>query len=122
MHVQFSITGEKLFDGFPLNIAGKTGTAQGAANLPWNDSSAFAAFGLDEAAPYTVTAYLEKAGYGSKAAAPVTKCIFEALADPTMLPLVQVSDTLDLSSTLPAASNMLVDTRCLARVADGVKG
>ena len=117
-----STTGEKLFDGFPLNIAGKTGTAQGAANLPWNDSSAFAAFGLDEAAPYTVTAYLEKAGYGSKAAAPVTKCIFEALADPTMLPLVQVSDTLDLSSTLPAASNMLVDTRCLARVADGVKG
>ena len=29
--------------------------------------------------PYTVVAYLEKSGYGSKAAAPVTKCMFLAL-------------------------------------------
>ncbi|MGB8859988.1 MAG: penicillin-binding transpeptidase domain-containing protein [Ilumatobacteraceae bacterium] len=115
-------TGETLFDGFPVAIAGKTGTAQGAANLPWNDSSAFGAFGLTEDVPYTVFAYLEKSGYGAKAAGPVTKCMFAALADPTRLTPVQVSDTLDLNSTVPAPSNLLVEAGCLARVADGQKG
>ena len=43
-------TGELLFKGYPydvLPIAGKTGTAQGFGNLPWNDSSAFGAYSLD---------------------------------------------------------------------------
>ena len=115
-------TGEVLFKGFPLNIAGKTGTAQGAANLPWNDSSAFGAFGLDDEVPYTVVAYLEKSGYGSRAAAPVTKCMLEALTDPARLTPVLVSDTLDIASTAPAASNELLDATCLTRVADGQKG
>ena len=69
-----STTGEKLFASYSydeLPIAGKTGTAQGAASLPWNDSSAFGAFSLDPFRPFTVTAYLEKSGYGSRAAAPV---------------------------------------------------
>ena len=38
-------TGENLFYYYPdsaIPIAGKTGTAQGAGNYPWNDSSAFA--------------------------------------------------------------------------------
>jgi penicillin-binding protein 2 len=68
-----STTGERLFASYPyedLPLAGKTGTAQGAASLPWNDSSAFGAFSLDLNQPYVVTAYLEKSGYGSKAAAP----------------------------------------------------
>ena len=63
-------TGENLFKGYPYNdlpIAGKTGTAQGLGNLPWNDSSAFGAFSLDPAQPYSAFAYLEKAGYGSQA-------------------------------------------------------
>jgi penicillin-binding protein 2 len=115
-------TGESLFKGSPLHIAGKTGTAQGAGNLPWNDSSAFSAFGLDGEAPYTVVAYLEKSGYGSKAAAPVTKCMFEALTDPARLTPVLVSDPLDLNSPFAAPSNPLVDAACLARVVDGQKG
>jgi penicillin-binding protein 2 len=115
-------TGESLFKGFPLDIAGKTGTAQGAANLPWNDSSAFGAYGLTDDVPYTVVAYLEKSGYGAKAAAPVTKCMFQALTDPTMLTPVLVSDTLDVQSTEPAPSNLLANATCLARVADGQKG
>jgi hypothetical protein len=53
-----------------IPIAGKTGTAQGANNYPWNDSSAFSAFSVDETRPYVVTAYLEKSGYGSQAARP----------------------------------------------------
>ena len=54
-------TGELLFKGYPygvLPIAGKTGTAQGLGNLPWNDSSAFGAFSLDPSQPYSGFAYL----------------------------------------------------------------
>ena len=53
-----------------IPVAGKTGTAQGAGNYPWNDSSAFAAYSTDPERPFTVSAYLEKSGYGSQAAAP----------------------------------------------------
>ena len=45
-------TGENLFYDYPgdaIPIAGKTGTAQGADNYPWNDSSVFAAFSVDDA-------------------------------------------------------------------------
>ncbi len=79
-------TGENLFYDYPgdaIPIAGKTGTAQGASNYPWNDSSVFTAFSIDEANPYVVTAYLEKSGYGSQAAAPVVKCTFLALSGMT---------------------------------------
>jgi penicillin-binding protein 2 len=115
-------TGFSLFRDADVDVAGKTGTAQGAANLPWNDSSAFGAYGVTDDLPYTVVAYLEKSGYGAKAAGPVTKCMFEALADPSRLSPVQVSDTLDLDSVEPAPSNQLLDASCLARVADGQKG
>jgi len=115
-------TGETLFGTFDMALAGKTGTAQGAANLPWNDSSAFGAFGLTDDVPYTVVAYLEKSGYGAKAAGPVTKCMFLAVTDPTVMAPVLISDTLELSSTLPAPSNPLVNAGCLARIADGQRG
>ncbi|HEX6659483.1 MAG TPA: penicillin-binding transpeptidase domain-containing protein, partial [Ilumatobacter sp.] len=65
-------TGENLFFDYPgdaIPIAGKTGTAQGANNYPWNDSSVFTGFSVDDTHPYVVTAYLEKSGYGSQAAA-----------------------------------------------------
>ena len=74
-------TGEDLFQGYSgMPIAGKTGTAQGAGGYPWNDSSAFGAFSTDTERPYAVYAYLEKSGYGAKAAGPVVKCIFLALS------------------------------------------
>ncbi len=115
-------TGETLFGDFHVPLAGKTGTAQGAANLPWNDSSAFGAFGLGDEDHYTVFSYLEKSGYGAKAAGPVTKCMFVAISDPTVMAPVLISDTLDLSSPFPAPSNPLVNAGCLARIADGQKG
>lgn len=96
-----STTGERLFSAYPqrtLPIAGKTGTAQGAGNLPWNDSSAFAAFSLDSDRPYTAVAYLEKSGYGSRAAAPVVKCLFTALAGRMKVNPAQPSDPLDIGS------------------------
>lgn len=96
-----STTGERLFASYPkrvLPLAGKTGTAQGANNLPWNDSSAFAAFSLDDSQPFTAVAYIEKAGFGSRAAAPVVKCLFTALAGRLKLNPAQPSDPLDINS------------------------
>jgi len=107
-------TGEHLFLDYPdsaIPIAGKTGTAQGANNYPWNDSSAFAGFAVDPTTstlgpndehPYVVSAYLEKAGYGSQAAAPVVKCLFMALSDPTMMEPVLLSEPLDVDQTVAA--------------------
>lgn len=113
-------TGERLFKGFPINIAGKTGTAQGAGNLPWNDSSVFAAFGVSDLntevandVPYTVVAYLEKSGYGSKAAAPVVKCIFLALTEQVKLDPVVISDPLDLTGVTAAPARQLRNSFCL---------
>ena len=113
-----STTGEKLFKDYPhelLPIAGKTGTAQGAGQYPWNDSSAFGAFSLDPTQPYTVVAYLEKSGYGSKAAAPVVKCIFTALAEglPGGTDEVLPAAPLELNSPYAAPPKELADPTCL---------
>ncbi|NND74257.1 MAG: hypothetical protein HKN44_04555, partial [Ilumatobacter sp.] len=119
-------TGEHLFFDYPrgpeaIPIAGKTGTAQGRNNYPWNDSSVFAAFSTDESRPYVVSAYLEKAGYGSQAAAPVVKCTFLALADETRLDPVVLSDPLDLDATVAAPSQELGDRSCQqSKLSDGV--
>lgn len=115
-------TGEKLFDRYPydaLPIAGKTGTAQGAASLPWNDSSAFAAFSLDPNQPIVVSAYLEKAGYGSRAAAPVVKCLLMAYANAAPMEPVLLSNPLDINATLPAPQRQLKDKACLSGAAFG---
>ncbi|MGA1571448.1 MAG: penicillin-binding transpeptidase domain-containing protein [Ilumatobacteraceae bacterium] len=113
-----STTGEKLFFDYPddaIPLAGKTGTAQGKGNYPWNDSSAFTAFSLDENDPYVVTAYLEKAGYGSQAAAPVVKCAFMMLSGSIRTAPVRVSEPLDQSSTVAAEPQQLDDVRCFNR-------
>ena len=109
-------TGENIFRGYDyekLPIAGKTGTAQGFKNLPWNDSSAFGAFSLDSSQPYTVYAFLEKAGYGSQAAAPVVKCIFTALAGNYRYDPVLVADPLDKASFEVAPLSSLRNPLCL---------
>jgi penicillin-binding protein 2 len=110
-----STTGEKLFYYYPddaIPVAGKTGTAQGAGNYPWNDSSAFAAYSTDSNRPYTVAAYLEKAGYGSQAAAPVVKCMFLQMSGVTQADPVRLSDALDTNSTQAAQPRELADTSC----------
>jgi penicillin-binding protein 2 len=107
-----STTAEELFDvGYPdwaIQVAGKTGTAQGRFSYPWNDSSVFAAFSIQPEQPYTVVAYLEKSGFGSRGAAPVVKCLFLGLSDPSALAPVAVSEPLDPESDQLAPS--LVDT------------
>jgi penicillin-binding protein 2 len=110
-----STTGEKLFFFYPssaIPVAGKTGTAQGAGNYPWNDSSAFAAYSVDDSRPFTVSAYLEKSGYGSQAAGPVVKCIFLQLSGIAPADPVVLSDPLDTESLVPAESKRLADQSC----------
>ncbi|MGZ4671845.1 MAG: penicillin-binding transpeptidase domain-containing protein [Ilumatobacteraceae bacterium] len=114
-------TAEGVFQTYPMSVlpvAGKTGTAQGAGSYPWNDSSAFGAFSLDDSKPFTVVAYLEKSGYGAKAAAPVVKCIFTALGNPSLMDPVLPSDQLDVNSLLPAPPTSLRDTSCMPAAVD----
>jgi penicillin-binding protein 2 len=117
-----STTGEKLFYYYPesaIPISGKTGTAQGAGNYPWNDSSAFAAYSRDPSRPYTVTAYLEKSGYGSQAAAPVVKCMFLQMSGVAPTDPVELSDPLDPNSTVAAPERVLRDQSCYNGRFDG---
>jgi len=120
-----STTGEKLFYDYPddaIPLAGKTGTAQGAGNYPWNDSSAFAGFSLDPADPYVVSAYLEKAGYGSIAAGPVVKCTFMMLSGSIATEPVAVSEPLDESMAVAARDEYLDDVACFNRRGTGTIG
>ncbi len=117
-------TGENLFRSYPksvLPIAGKTGTAQGAGNLPWNDSSAFAAFSKDPKKPYTASTYIEKAGFGSRAAAPVVKCIFTAFAGRTRVDAAAPSDPLDVNSFEVAQPQLLPNPLCLVGTGSAVR-
>ncbi|HUF97404.1 MAG TPA: penicillin-binding transpeptidase domain-containing protein [Ilumatobacter sp.] len=115
-----STTGEEVFDDYPaeaIQIAGKTGTAQGANNYPWNDSSVFAAFSVDgqDATtpdlenPYVVVSFLEKAGYGSQASAPLTKCTFLMLSGAIVPDPIAPSAPLDLNQTVAAPSQSELD-------------
>ena len=111
-------TGENLFRNYTgMPIAGKTGTAQGFNNLPWNDSSAFGAFSLDTTQPYSAFAYLEKAGYGAVAAAPVVKCVFLALSKQWRVDDLVPADPLDTASNIAAASTRLRNPLCLVSTA-----
>jgi penicillin-binding protein 2 len=117
-------TGEKLFRSYPnktLPIAGKTGTAQGAGNLPWNDSSVFGSFSKDPKQPYSVVAYLEKSGYGSRAAAPVVKCVYTALAGKTAVAKAVPADPLDTASYAVASPQLLPNPLCLVGVGSSVR-
>ncbi len=122
--IYHSTTGEKLFRSYPsrsLPIGGKTGTAQGAGNLPWNDSSVFGAFSKDPKQPYSVVAYLEKSGYGSRAAAPVVKCVYTALAGKTTVAKAVPADPLDTASFAVASPQLLPNPLCLVGVGSSVR-
>jgi len=117
-----STTGESLFRTYPkavLPLAGKTGTAQGFGNLPWNDSSAFGAFSLSKKHPYSAFAYVEKAGFGSRAAAPIVKCLFTALAGRVTPDKAEPTDPLDINSVTPAPPQLLRPQNALCLVGTG---
>ena len=104
------------FAAFP--IAAKTGTAQTGNGEAANDSSLFVGFGPVQAnttPQYTVGGIIEKGGFGADGAAPVVKCIFEALSGQTKTPLAepQQSDPLDPNTLQVATLPALPDTSCL---------
>ena len=116
-------TGESVFRGLPadIDLHGKTGTAQSANKQPWQDSSAFGSFVSNPEHPYAMYAYLEKAGYGSGAAAPLTKCMYYAVFGKVDMDPVAVSDPLDLNSPLAAQPNPLANSSCLGLGGVGVR-
>ena len=79
-------TARSSFRGFPdtFAVAGKTGTAQVSGGRA--DTSLFVGFGPVDTSQYVVTAILEESGFGGQAAAPLVRRVFEALADPGLLP------------------------------------
>jgi len=115
-------TAEKAFADYTFAkefpVSGKTGTAQlGDGSKSEEDTSLFGAFGGPKDGPpvYASAAVLEQAGFGGQSAAPMTKCLFEKLADPSSLaePLQQPS--LDKTQTVAARLPALdpADSLCL---------
>ncbi|HQV56934.1 MAG TPA: penicillin-binding transpeptidase domain-containing protein [Ilumatobacteraceae bacterium] len=111
-----STTGQKIFATLPkvIDAYGKTGTAQGFMSRPWLDSSAFGSFVISQEHPIATFAYLEKAGYGSQAAAPVTKCLYLASFGLVEMDPVVISNQLDINSTEVAPAKRLANNSCLA--------
>ena len=73
----------------------------------------FTAFSTDDTRPYVVTAYLEKSGYGSQAAAPVVKCMFLQLSGLTRDRPGRCCPTRSTSTPRVAAPpQTLADTTC----------
>ena len=68
-------TGTALFAGFPIDIAGKTGTAE---NSEGRDHSWFVAYGPYRNPNVVVAVIVEQGGFGSVAAGPIARQILEA--------------------------------------------
>ncbi len=114
-----------VFNNYPSmaqSLSGKTGTAQGYKSLAENDSSVFVAFQHDNPQGYTVGAYLEKAGYGADAAAPLVRCVFRALSGQVQVAAVEVSDELNTAAPVPAPVNLLDDPDCVKGPAQASTG
>jgi penicillin-binding protein 2 len=88
-------TAHAAFVGFPLApfpIAGKTGTAQVNGKQA---TSVFASFAPAANPQYVVDAFLEQAGYGADAAAPVVRRIYDGLFGLPVQPIVPVKTGVD---------------------------
>ena len=64
------------FAGFPISVAGKTGTAQ---RPPFQDTAWFAGMAPAGAPKYVVVAMVEQGGFGGITAAPIVRHIMEGL-------------------------------------------
>lgn len=70
-------TSEGVFAGFPIEIAGKTGTAEKTYPLP--DQSWYAAIAPFDNPKYVVVVTIEGGGFGADAAAPATRDILSTI-------------------------------------------
>lgn len=71
--------------GFPIQVAGKTGTAQVVSGIPHTSpayrqpTSVFSSFAPAAAPRYVVDCFLPQGGYGAAAAAPVVRQMYDVL-------------------------------------------
>ncbi|MBI3687166.1 MAG: penicillin-binding protein 2 [Actinobacteria bacterium] len=75
----FPVSGQRAFEGFPLDrypVAGKTGTAEVFGK---QDTSWFASWAPANRPQYVVVGMMEQAGLGSQAAAPMVRKVYEGL-------------------------------------------
>ena len=70
-------TSYPVFGGFPIKVAGKTGTAE-TCGVSCPDHSWYASWAPASSPKLVVVAMVEKGGFGAQAAAPVAKKIYEA--------------------------------------------
>ncbi len=71
-------TSYEVFGGYPVEIAGKTGTAE---RPPYEDQSWYVALAPYDDPKYVVAVTIEEGGFGVDAAAPATQQIFNELLD-----------------------------------------
>jgi penicillin-binding protein 2 len=71
-------TSYAVFGGFPVDIAGKTGTAETASGY---DQSWYVALAPAHDPQYVVAVTIERGGFGAEAAAPATRQILTPLLD-----------------------------------------
>lgn len=64
-----------VFEGFPVPVAGKTGTAE---NPPYDDFALFAGYAPFDDPTIAVVAVVEQGGHGGSAAAPIARKVMEA--------------------------------------------
>jgi hypothetical protein len=76
---------------------------------------------LDKSKPYTAAAYIEKSGFGSRAAAPVVKCLFTALAGKMKVNPAQPTDPLDINSFEVAPAPPTWNPLCLVGTGSAVR-
>ena len=115
-------TSTSVFGGFPVDVSGKTGTAEAP---PGSDHSWYASWAPSRNPRYVVVVLIEHGGFGAQAAAPAAKEIYSALfnvpgssritveeARATSLPAAFVTSHSVSASVLPALT-----TRPSARIA-----
>jgi penicillin-binding protein 2 len=71
-------TSFSVFSGFPIKVAGKTGTAEAATAANSADHSWYASWAPYDHPKLVVVAMIEHGGFGAEAAAPTVKRIYEA--------------------------------------------
>jgi penicillin-binding protein 2 len=67
-----------VFSGFPIKVAGKTGTAEAPTRTNSDDHSWYASWAPYDHPRLVVVAMIEHGGFGAQAAAPTVKKIYEA--------------------------------------------
>lgn len=120
-------TAQEAFENFPMNrfrVVGKTGTVE---NPPRQDNAVFAAFGPWPNPQYAAVVYIEQAGLGGDAAAPVVANVMRRIADgdidivPTEAEaddLISESDALEEEERLRSEQEAALEAERAAETAD----